>query len=705
MPKGRSMHQLRFFGTATLHGPAGPLTGPATHRHPLALLAFLATAPSRTVSRGRLIGLLWPDASEPKARNRLTSCLYHVRQALGEGVVVSSADNLRLTGSTLECDVWQFEDALERGDSAAAVRHYGGPLLEGFHLHGAAEFDHWVDRERDRLHRRWLQALEDLAEAEEAAGRPGRAVRWWKERAAADPYHGRVVQRLMGAMEAAGNPAGALEVADAHTALLREELGVDPAEGVVELRRDIRERCTKVDSTASSRSRRRPSASTATDPPTRDLVSLDAAVENRRLHGRWHRHVFGIALGLIFIAITGAALVGWRMWGGGFLDAEGFLAPRQAMARELALQADSLDGEVLGHSGGTQRRVALYERALELDPTAASIWAALADAYVDLSWGRDRSYAWADSALATARKAIDLEPGSADGYVQLADAFWARGSHEDQAAAYRRALELDPTHREGFNNLAALLYFRGSWAEAIQLHQEALERSTDAQAHAASLVWYGSMLGRDSVVGAWLIDGRRFGHDLDGVELEINLFHRQQLDRARELLPQVRDAHPLTSIRRRAALALYEERWDEARRLYRQLYPGEPTGHHLYKGLLWDPLGLAHALSRGGDPAEARAIAQEVIDDASHAAGATHGTYIVPNRLAVAHLLRGDTAAALQWLERAVDRGFLDLRRMRTVPTLTALRDHPDFHRLAFRMESRLAELREAADPILTVER
>ncbi len=358
-----------------------------------------------------------------------------------------------------------------------------------------------------------------------------------------------------------------------------------------------------------------------------------------------------------------------------------------------------------GHAGGNQRRVALYRRALELDPANARVWAGLADAYVDLSWGRENSYAWADSALVAARRAIDLEPRSPDGYVQLADALWARGTPDDQAAAYRRALDLDPTHREALNNLSALLYFRGRWAEAIRLHRDALQRSPGAPAHTATLAWYGSRLGRDSLTDERLAHGRRYGHDLETVEFEIQLFHRSQLGRARQLLPRVQDDHPLMNLRRRAALALYEERWEEARRLYRELYRGGFPGHHLYAGLLWAPLGLAFALSQTGDEAEARAIAREVIDGASEAAGGTHGTQAVPNRLAVAHLILGDTAAALQWIERSVDDGFLDLRRMRTVPTLAPLRRHPDFQRVARRMETRLAVLRAESDPILAIER
>ena len=41
--------------------------------------------------------------------------------------------------------------AVASGRPADAVRAYGGPLLEGFHLDNAAEFEQWLTAERARL--------------------------------------------------------------------------------------------------------------------------------------------------------------------------------------------------------------------------------------------------------------------------------------------------------------------------------------------------------------------------------------------------------------------------------------------------------------------------------------------------------------------------------------------------------------------------
>lgn len=229
------MARLRLLGGARIEAEEGTVEGSATRRHPLALLAVLACAPSRTVARSRAVGLLWPESSEENARGRLNSCIYRVRQELGDGAVVSVGDELHLDVEVLPCDVVAFEAALEQGDLERAVTLYRGPLLEGFRLPDSTAFEKWLDQAREGLHRRWGEALEELAEAAEARGDAAEAVRWWRERSSADPYDSRVVLRLMEALARSGSAAAAVSAARVHRKLLEEELGTEPSEQVAAL--------------------------------------------------------------------------------------------------------------------------------------------------------------------------------------------------------------------------------------------------------------------------------------------------------------------------------------------------------------------------------------------------------------------------------------------------------------------------------------
>ena len=221
--------QLRLFGSPSIAAPDGvPLTGAAVQRHRVALLAVLALAGGRAVTREKLMGYLWPDRDSDGARQLLNQAVYALRKALGDEALLSDGDDLRLNADVLQSDTAELEAALARSDHERAIRLYSGPLLDGFFLNDAPEFDRLVEQERLRLARAYAKALEALAETAERNKDPGTAAEWWRKRATQDPYDTRVAMRLMQALAASGNRAAAIQYADIHERLLEQEFGAAP---------------------------------------------------------------------------------------------------------------------------------------------------------------------------------------------------------------------------------------------------------------------------------------------------------------------------------------------------------------------------------------------------------------------------------------------------------------------------------------------
>ncbi|MGH7475980.1 MAG: BTAD domain-containing putative transcriptional regulator [Longimicrobiales bacterium] len=305
-------------------GENGALTGRAAQRHRLALLALLALAPARRLSRDKLIAYLWPESDPERARNLLNVSAYVLRAALGEGALLSAGDELRLNAEVVQADVAEFEAALERADHAHAVALYRGPFLDGFFLSDAPEFEHWVDRERERLAGRYGKALEALAEATEAARDHGRAVEWWQARAAHDPYDSRVALRLMQALETSGNRAGALQHAVIHQRLLQEEFGIGSVPEIAALAARLRSEAAAAMPPLSPREEGlakrevRPIALPKEEPKlpapadSGRAPATPAAVEGGRGQGRrWLRP----AASLGAVAVLGiVALSAWAVW-------------------------------------------------------------------------------------------------------------------------------------------------------------------------------------------------------------------------------------------------------------------------------------------------------------------------------------------------------------------------------------------------------
>lgn len=222
------MIALRLFGGASLESDGDALRGPATQRHRLALLGLLCVSHPRPLSRDKLMGYLWPERDATRARRLLNQALHVLRKTLGEDAIVSAGDELRLASPPLECDVLAFEEALATGDLVRATRLYAGPLLDGFFLDDAAEFEHWLDDERERLRREWRNAMAELAEQRLAAGDAAGADACWRRLLLDDPHDARATVGLMQALESLGDRAGALRQAHLHQLLLEEDFGAGP---------------------------------------------------------------------------------------------------------------------------------------------------------------------------------------------------------------------------------------------------------------------------------------------------------------------------------------------------------------------------------------------------------------------------------------------------------------------------------------------
>ena len=233
------MHRLILIGNMDLQGADGPLTGRITQRRQIALLALLACAGDRPLTREKAIGYLWPESPSGRARARLSDSVYVIRQELGEEAVLAVGDGLRLNPEVIWSDVAAFEEARRDGRLRDAVELYGGPFLDGFHLSGTGAFERWVESQRRRLEDRYRRVLEALAEAAEGEHAWADAVRWWKRRAAEEKTNSRVAMRLMQALAYSGNVAGALQHARIHELLLEEELGVSPPAEIQKLAEEL----------------------------------------------------------------------------------------------------------------------------------------------------------------------------------------------------------------------------------------------------------------------------------------------------------------------------------------------------------------------------------------------------------------------------------------------------------------------------------
>lgn len=196
------------------------------------MLAYLSL--SRTPVRRELIAeMLWD-------RTRLGS----VRQALYELRKLPGAESwLDDAGETVwvevDSDVAAFEDAIGRGDTAAALTVYSGDLLEGLPEVDATPYQDWLSNERARLAEMRMVALVGEAASLEAVGRPAEALTVVGTALESDPINEDLHRAAMRLNYVLGDTAAAKEQFRTCVMTLRRELSVEPGEETLALARHI----------------------------------------------------------------------------------------------------------------------------------------------------------------------------------------------------------------------------------------------------------------------------------------------------------------------------------------------------------------------------------------------------------------------------------------------------------------------------------
>src|SRR5438552_10291458 len=137
---------LILFGQVDLRGPATRAGDLLVQSKVVALLAYLGIPTvGRFVRRDRLVGLLWPELDQSRARKALRQALHEIRECTGPEVLLSRGDEeIALSDVEVSCDVAAFIHAADAGLLMQALQLYRGEIMPGFHLPDCAEYDQWL---------------------------------------------------------------------------------------------------------------------------------------------------------------------------------------------------------------------------------------------------------------------------------------------------------------------------------------------------------------------------------------------------------------------------------------------------------------------------------------------------------------------------------------------------------------------------------
>lgn len=314
------MFSFRTLGSLELRSDSGlEVTGVLSSQKLVALLAYLAVATPRGLHRrDTVIGLLWPELNQERARAALRHSVYRLRGLIGAGAILSRGDeDIGIDPAVVSCDAVRFDELLEEGKVADALLLYEGDLLAGFFVRGAPEYERWLDTERTRLRKRASGSACRYAEHLAADGKRDDAAQWARRSLAIAPDDEQMLRRVLTLLAGLGETAGALREYESFAQKLAAEYDASPAPETKALAAKLRAQPGpaqpvdppgSISASVESRSVAGPiSDSSTTESPAPALVSSGAEASSPPRATRWRR-ISWPARGALLA--TAAALIG-----------------------------------------------------------------------------------------------------------------------------------------------------------------------------------------------------------------------------------------------------------------------------------------------------------------------------------------------------------------------------------------------------------
>jgi TolB-like protein/Tfp pilus assembly protein PilF len=339
-----------------------------------------------------------------------------------------------------------------------------------------------------------------------------------------------------------------------------------------------------------------------------------------------------------------------------------------------------------------ERAIDLFEQAVERDPEFALAHAWLGAARVVCVFNYACDVTFLHTGLASARRAVELQPDLGDAQRALGTALGVVGRLDEAIEPLERAVELNPNDFAAIGNLGLVYSMRGDWDRAIEVTRRSIERDP-----ARSYIAYGNLAGYYRQLG--LFDHTRESANF-ALALSINditalsnlatadLLEGRPADAAARVEPLVGDRSDPSALATAGQVFVMTGHLERAREVLERAHAAAPDAP-ASEGAA-PAVSLAYVLMGAGERARAEAILadSERLTRQAVADGSQLG--VLRYSLAAIAAVRGRTEQALDYLEQAVELGYNDPALTRLDPVLESIRQEPRFLAAVERMQTRI---------------
>ena len=150
---------------------------------------------------------------------------------------------------------------------------------------------------------------------------------------------------------------------------------------------------------------------------------------------------------------------------------------------DLKVQSHYNLGLAYYHNDQTEKAVAAYQKAIQLNPNFADAYGGLGVIY----WRTGNL----DAAIRHCQKAIKIAPENIEFHQNLTRIYWQKGRYDAAAVGYKIILKLNPADENALHHLGLILLSKQEYDEAVSCFQKVLQINPDsALTHGALGVAY-----------------------------------------------------------------------------------------------------------------------------------------------------------------------------------------------------------------------
>lgn len=338
-----------------------------------------------------------------------------------------------------------------------------------------------------------------------------------------------------------------------------------------------------------------------------------------------------------------------------------------------------------------EKGIAFYKKALAVDPYYALAYASLASAYDQKVRRYFHSADWQDSAIAMSKKALEINPNLSEGHSSLAKSYEARGDFNLAKYHYEEAIRLNPNAAASIYNLGVLHYNNGHLDEAFKLVKKSVVLKPDDVfcyivlggiyrkfgCEKLSFQWFNNALTIDPesrMVLLYLIDNYIFSNDFENAD--------HYLKKLIQLYPNF----PYTLFHG-AKLEILKKNYGQAKKYFEKGFIAANIPYSEYQ--------YGYVLTKLNKAKKGEEILNEVLniwleDEDTNPNKSSLSARILSD----IYSIKGENKKAIDWLEKAVDRGWTEYQEVIIFPYMDNLKQEEGFKKQLTRLKVKIDSMK-----------